>query len=230
MKPRSPVSRTTRGRRRRRARASVSTNAVLTTRSDLRRAPRCVLVVRHRQVVPLDLALHVRDALAERRAGDQDVRRAVGGVEPVDDARQRRRRSWPSTSCTSQPKARQRSAERRQVEHVARVPERLLAVDVDDRRRGSRADGGRRTSPPPRATPRCTRRRSAGTKTRRAEPWRRAASAAPAPSERPCPSEPVEKSTPRSACSGCTPSRLSVGAVGLELARRRASRVRRSAA
>src|SRR6266446_7664146 len=74
MKPRSAVSSTTRG-----SRSASSTRARM---KDLRMASvpyfrerRPVLLIVHRHVVPADLALHERHALAERRVGNEDVRR-----------------------------------------------------------------------------------------------------------------------------------------------------------
>ncbi len=167
MKPRSPVSSRMRGS------AAASSTSVrdegLPHRSGSRRPRRAPAGTRSSdigQVVPLDLALHVRDALAERRAGDEHVRRSGGGVEPGDGAASAAR-SWPSTSCTSQPKARQRAARAIEREHVRRVAEGLLAVQVDDRDQAARAGGAPRTSPPPTASPRCTRRRSRGRRSAR---------------------------------------------------------------
>ena len=138
MKPRSPVSSTMRAVARRRARRARRTNALLIgPRSELGERLR-VLVVGHRPVVPLDLALHERDALAEGRA----ARRATcggpsAGSSPSMRRGERRRRRARRPRATSQPKARQRSASGARSSTSARVAERLLAVQVDDRDRGS---------------------------------------------------------------------------------------------
>ena len=91
-----------------------------------------VLLVVHRQVVPADLALHERDAVAEHRLREQDVRPALDRREAVDDGAQRGR--VVAVDVVGVPaEGAPALLERREVEHVARVAERLLAVDVDDR-------------------------------------------------------------------------------------------------
>ena len=158
---------------------------------------RLVLLVGHRQVVPLDLALHEGDALAEDRAARPARAAAPASRSSARIVSASATGSWPSTSCTSQPNARQRSADRREVEHVLRVAERLLAVDVDDRDEVRQpVVRGEHHGLPDRALVALGVAEQART---RAAPSAEGApaSAAPAASERPCPSEPVEKSIPR---------------------------------
>jgi hypothetical protein len=79
--------------------------------------------------VPLDLAFHVRDALAERRLRNRDARRVPVGVE-----RPRKRLVVVAVDLHDVPAERRPAlGERREVEHVPRVAEGLLAVVVDDR-------------------------------------------------------------------------------------------------
>ena len=151
----------------------------------------------------------------------QHVRRAGRRVEPARcvararPGRARRPRGRPSRRRPSA-RATARGRGRR------RVAERLLAVEVDQRDEVG-AGGGRRTCRlPDRALVAlgvAQEARSRGVPSR----WRRPASAAPAAIESPWPSEPVEKSTPCSSCSGCAPSRRAVAAVGAELVVRSAA-------
>src|SRR5215213_5463688 len=84
VKPTSPVTSTIRSSWSARSiSARTKASLKLLRVSDVReREP--VLLVGHRPVVPRDLPLHVADALAENRSGDQDVRRAVVGVELLE--------------------------------------------------------------------------------------------------------------------------------------------------
>ena len=196
-----------------------------------RRAPRApaVLVVGHRPVVPLDLAFHVRDALAEVGARDAARAAARRRCRAGDRRRRARRRRGRRPRATSQPKARQRSAIGDSDEHV---------------RSCSRAPAGRsgRRSATRLASRWCAANIAAShtepslhsaslTSTNDAarEPWRRAASAAPDADDRPWPSEPVEKSMPRERVLGMDAEQAAVAAVACR-ARSAASQPRRSSA
>ena len=174
----------------------------------------CVLVVRHRQVVPLDLAFHEGDALAEHGPAQQRVRAAVARERSRRRASRRRRgrrpRRHPSRSSAA-------------VDHAARSTARRpcsRAPAGRSRRRSPsacRAGDERRTSAFPTASPRCIRRRSPSAKDRRSEPCRRAASAAPAANDRPMPERAGREVDARELVLRMHAEQAAVGAVGVEL-------------
>ena len=232
MKPRSPVSRSTRGS------ASASSQSALTNAVPHAAAP-CRARARARPA-------RLRTARRSSAGSATDLRSmyetplpktvcasSTCGVPPpassVVDRRRDRRASWPSTLVRRPSRRPPALVERREVDHVARVAERLLAVDVDDRDEAREpVVGGEHDRLPDRALvalgiahqhERAPRRCPRG--------GRRAPS--PRPSESPWPSEPVEKSTPGSTCSGCVAEPAAVAAVARELvgvdhARSRATR------
>ena len=112
--------------------------------------------------VPADLALHERDALALDGVGDHDGRWVGSSRSLAGAARREAPTSWPSTSWTSQPKARHLSRERLDPDHVVDLAVEGVAGCGRRSRSAGRRGGGRPTSPPPRPDPRAARRRRAG--------------------------------------------------------------------
>ena len=117
--------------------------------------------------------LHERHAPPEHRAGDQHAAGAPSrwagarALPPARSSRGRRPRGVPAEGSEA-------LGERREVEHVARVAERLLAVDVDDRDEvGEPVVGGEHDRLPDRALV-ALARRSSSTNTPPDEPCSRA--------------------------------------------------------
>jgi len=104
--------------------------------------------------MPLDLPFHERNAFAEGRLRNQDVRRPLLRYPARRSFFSWRPRHGPFTLRTSQPKACQRAFQRRQIEDVPGVTIGLLAVDVDQGDEVGETNGGRQTSRLPRWSPR----------------------------------------------------------------------------